>query len=169
MILEMDTCPSVGGTEYSFFTYDFCRPTWDDTAKMMTGKPMRMHVDHSFNNNRWRRENYVREKLRARPLVKHWSRDFRRDQYATVPEMPFHIERLIFEERAEGDTEGRFLQILTLAEGKMVKIRPKNDPTREVTVERLQAVLIPAGIGPYEVINLHEGACTGVIIRLKDA
>jgi hypothetical protein len=51
----------------------------------------------------------------------------------------------------------------------MVKIRPKNDPTREVMVERLQAVLIPAGIGPYEVINLHEGACTGVIIRLKDA
>ena len=99
----------------------------------------------------------------------HWTRDFCRDQYTTVPEMPFHIERLIFEERAEGDTEGRFLQILTLAEGKKIKIRPKDDPTREVTVERLQAVLIPAGIGPYEVINLHEGACTGVIIRLKEA
>jgi len=65
--------------------------------------------------------------------------------------------------------EGRFLQILTLAEGKMVKIRPRHDPACEVTVERLQAVLIPAGIGPYEVINLHEGTCTGVIIRLKDA
>ena len=169
MILEMDTCPSVGGTEYSFFTYDFCRPTWDDTAKTMTGKPMRMHVDHSFKNNRWRRENYVREKLRARPLVKHWTRDYRQDQYTTMVEMPFHIERLIFDERAEGDTEGRFLQILTLAEGKMVKIRPKHDPAREVTVERLQAVLIPAGIGPYEVINLHEGSCTGVIIRLKEA
>jgi len=169
MILEMDTCPSVCGTEYSFFTYDFCRQTWDDTAKTMTGKPMRMHVDHSFRNNRWRRENYVREKLRSRPVVRQWTRDFRQDQYTSLPEMPFHIERLVFEQRAEGDTEGRFLQILTLAEGKRVKIRPKHDPTREVIVERLQAVLIPAGIGPYEVINLHEGACAAVIIRLKDA
>ena len=30
MILEMDTGPSVAGTEYSFFTYDFARNTWDD-------------------------------------------------------------------------------------------------------------------------------------------
>ncbi len=32
MILEMDTGPSVAGTEYSFFTYDFARNTWDDKA-----------------------------------------------------------------------------------------------------------------------------------------
>ncbi len=169
MILEMDTCPSVCGTEYSFFTYDFCRPTWDDHAKTMTGKPMRLHVDHSIRNNRWRREDYVREKLRARPVVQAWNRDYRQDQYTTVPEMPFHIERLVFEQRAEGDTQGRFLQILTLTEGKQVKLRPKGDPTREVTLERLQAVLIPAGIGPFEIINLHEGPCTGVLIRLKEA
>jgi hypothetical protein len=169
MILEMDTCPSVCGTEYSFFTYDFCRRTWDDRAKTMTAKPMRLHVEHSIRNNRWRRENYVREKLRARPVVQGWNRDYRQDQYTSVPEMPFHIERLIFERRAEGDTQGRFLQILTLAEGTKIKLRPKADPKREVTLERLQAALIPAGLGPYEVINLHEGACTAVIIRLKEA
>ena len=169
MILEMDTCPSVCGTEYSFFTYDFCRHTWDDRAKSMTGKPMRLHVEHSIRNNRWRRENYVREKLRARPVVQSWNRDFCQDQYTTVPEMPFHIERLIFEERAAGDTKGRFLQILTLAEGKEITIRPSKDPAREVRVERLQAALIPAGLGEYEVINRHGGKCTAVIIRLKEA
>ena len=36
MVLEMDTCPSVAATEYSFFTYDFARPSWDDVAKTMS-------------------------------------------------------------------------------------------------------------------------------------
>ncbi|MGH7969751.1 MAG: hypothetical protein ACREIC_13585, partial [Limisphaerales bacterium] len=69
MILEMDTGPSVAGTEYSFFTYDFARNTWDDKAKSMTAPPMRMHLEHSFRNNKWRREKYVQEHLRARPVV----------------------------------------------------------------------------------------------------
>ncbi|TFG60185.1 MAG: hypothetical protein E4H36_12495, partial [Spirochaetales bacterium] len=30
MVIEMDTVPSVAGTEYSFFGYDFARKTWDD-------------------------------------------------------------------------------------------------------------------------------------------
>ena len=64
MILEMDTGPSVAGTEYSFFTYDFARHTWDDKAKSMTAPPMRMHLEHSFRNNKWRREKYVQEHLR---------------------------------------------------------------------------------------------------------
>jgi hypothetical protein len=55
MILEMDTGPSVAGTEYSFFTYDFARNTWDDKAKSMTAPPMKMHIEHSFRNNKWRR------------------------------------------------------------------------------------------------------------------
>ena len=46
MILEMDTGPSVAGTEYSFFTYDFARKTWDDDTKTMTARPMRMHTKH---------------------------------------------------------------------------------------------------------------------------
>ncbi|MCL2816291.1 MAG: hypothetical protein FWD23_16985, partial [Oscillospiraceae bacterium] len=36
MVLEMDTCPSVAATEYSFFEYDFARNSWDDTNKTMT-------------------------------------------------------------------------------------------------------------------------------------
>ena len=52
MVIEMDTVPSVAGTEYSFFGYDFMRPTWDDAAKTMTASPMRMHLDHYFATTR---------------------------------------------------------------------------------------------------------------------
>ncbi len=52
MVLEMDTCPSVAGAEYSFFTYDFMRPTWDDETKTMTAIPYRMQIEHRFDNER---------------------------------------------------------------------------------------------------------------------
>ena len=40
MVLEMDTNPSINGTEYSFFEYDFARNSWDDDKKEMTGNPL---------------------------------------------------------------------------------------------------------------------------------
>ena len=45
MVLEMDTCPSVAATEYSFFMYDFARSSWDDRTKTMTGKPADLAAD----------------------------------------------------------------------------------------------------------------------------
>lgn len=68
MVLEMDTCPSVAATEYSFFEYDFARNSWDDASKTMTTRPMKMHIEHSFDNEKWRRENWVKENLLVRPI-----------------------------------------------------------------------------------------------------
>jgi hypothetical protein len=168
MILEMDTGPSVAGTEYSFFTFDYARTTWDDTTKTMTGKPMRMHLDHSFTNNRWRREEYVRRYLRARPVVQSGDGETRKDQYTTLPEMPFHIERLSFTKRHENDTEGRFMHIATLAEGEEVTVRSLEHPERSTKIERLQAAIIPAGMGRHEYINEKGGHAMIVIIRMKE-
>ena len=53
MVLEMDTCPSIAATEYSFFLYDFARPSWDDNTKTMTGKTVKMHLDHGFDTEKW--------------------------------------------------------------------------------------------------------------------
>ncbi len=169
MILEMDTGPSVAGTEYSFFTYDFARPTWDDTAKAMTGPRMKMHIEHSFRNNRWRREKYVQEHLRARPSVVHGDGDTRMDRYSSISEMPFEIERFVFIKPMTHSTEGRYLQIPTLTVGKKVIIRSKTHPEREVTLDFLQACLIPAGFGDYEFISPEGTQCTVVMIRLKKA
>lgn len=167
MILEMDTGPSVAGTEYSFFTYDFARNTWDDQKKTMTAKPMRMHLDHSFANQKWIRETRAKEFHRARPIAIAGDGKFRKDQYTTIPEQPFHIERIFLEERAENDTEGRFMHIVTLTEGRRVTIRSLDDPRRSTTIERLQACIIPAGMGRHEYVNEDGSHAMVVIIRLK--
>jgi hypothetical protein len=167
MILEMDTGPSVAGTEYSFFTYDFARCTWDDKAKSMTAPPMRMHLEHSFRNNRWRREKYVQEHLRARPVVMRGDGDTRMDRYTTIPEQPFEIERFVFSKPMTHSTEGRYLQIPTLTVGKSVIIRSKKNPKRQTSLDFLQACLIPAGFGDYEFISPDGSQITVVMIRLK--
>ena len=165
----MDTGPSVAGTEYSFFTHDFARPTWDDKAKSMTAPPMKMHLEHSFRNNRWRREKYVQEHLRARPVVVHGDGDTRMDRYSSVQEMPFEIERFVFTKPMGHSTEGRYLQIPTLTVGKQVIIRSKTHPECQTTLDFLQACLIPAGFGDYEFLSPDGRECTVVMIRLKTA
>ncbi len=169
MILEMDTGPSVAGTEYSFFTFDFARNTWDDVKKEMTAPPLRMHLEHSFDNNKFIRESRVRNTHRARPLTIDGNGMFRKDQYSTIPEMPFHIERIFFEHHAENDTEGKYMQIVTLAEGKQITIRSKENPEYYTVIDRLQSCIIPAGFGKHEYIN-HDGShALVVLIRLKKA
>jgi hypothetical protein len=76
VLLEMDTCPSIAVTEYSFFLYDFARHSWDDKTKTMTGKPCKMHLDHGFDADKWVRESWVKDHLcAARTVVQlRWKR-----------------------------------------------------------------------------------------------
>jgi len=167
MILEMDTGPSVAGTEYSFFTFDFARNTWDDQKKEMTAPPMRMHLEHSFDNNKFIRETRVKNTHRARPVTVDGNGKYRKDQYTTIPEMPFHIERIFLEHQAENDTEGKYMHIVTLTEGKQITIRSKENPEYATTIKRLQSCIIPAGFGKHEYINLDGSHALVVLIRLK--
>lgn len=168
MVLEMDTCPSIAGTEYSFFTYDFARNSWDDNTKTMTGKPLKMHLEHSFDNDKFRRAEWVKNHLLAKPKVTEWTREYCRDQYESLPEMPFHIERLHFYNRGENDTQMRFLHILTLTVGEKVIVRSKSDPRYHTDIELFQSVVVPASFGEYEVINASKGFCTVVQLRWKE-
>lgn len=167
MILEMDTGPSVAGTEYSFFTFDFARNTWDNSKKEMSAPPMRMHLEHSFDNNKFVRETRVKDVHRARPVTIEGNGKFRKDRYSTISEMPFHIERIFFEEKATNDTEGKYMQIVTLTEGKSIQIRSKKNPEYATTIERLQACIIPASFGEHEYINEDGTHAMVVLIRLK--
>jgi len=117
MVLEMDTVPSRAGTEYSFFTYDFARPSWDDVTKTMTGKPVKMHLDHGFDMDQVRREEWVKKVLRAKPKVVTWTKDWYMDRYSSYGPMPFEIERFFFAAKAPNHTQGRWLHILTLTGG----------------------------------------------------
>ena len=103
----------------------------------MTAKPMRMHTKHSFANNKWVRETHVKEFHRARPIAIEGNGKYRKDRYTTIPEQPFHIERIYLEQRAENDTEGKYMQIVTLTEGERVTIRSLDNPALQTTIERL--------------------------------
>ena len=84
--------------------------------------------------------------------------------------MPFEIERIIFYDRAENDTEGRFVQVVTLAAGKQAVIRSKKDHKLCTKLNRYQAAVIPASFGEYEIINEEGGGeCTLALIRMKKA
>ena len=167
MVLELDTCPSIAGTEYSFFTYDFARNSWDDNTKTMTGKPLKMHMDHSFNCSKFRREDYVDKKLRAKPSVVKWTKDYYLDRYSSVPEMPFEIERLHSYKTAEYDTEGKFCHIITLTVGKKAKIYSKADPSLCTEINLFQAAVIPASFGEYVIESSGDGANTATLVRWK--
>jgi len=167
IVLEMDTCPSIPATEYSFFEHDFGRNTWDDRAKTMTAKPMRMHLDHAFDNEIWRRESYVRDNQRAVPKVVRWTKDYCMDRYSTLPEMPFEIERFHFYTKAENDTCGKFFHVVCLTIGKHAVIRSKKDPGLKTGLRYMQCAIIPASFGEYEIESSDGGFSTIVLYRWK--
>ncbi|MDD4192118.1 MAG: hypothetical protein PHI28_12360, partial [Mangrovibacterium sp.] len=167
MVLEMDTVPSIAGTEYSFFMYDFMRPSWNDTTKTMTGKPVKMHLDHGFNMEQTRREDWVEKHLRAKPEVIKWTKTFWIDRYSTYGSMPFEIERIHFYKQGEYSTEGKYCHIPTLTVGENVVIRSKEKPEYQTDINLFQSCVIPACFGDYEVINPKGGLCTLTLIRWK--
>jgi len=172
MVLEMDTCPSVAATEYSFFTYDFARNSWDDQTKTMTGKPMKMHLEHAFDNEKWRRGSWVKEHLLPKAKVEKWTKDFKFDRYASIPEMPFEIERFHYSGRAEGSTTGgngeRSVRILTLTIGKRAIIRSKTEPGIQTDIELFQSAILPADFGDFEILSPDGGFSEIVQFRWKD-
>ncbi len=167
MVLEMDTCPSVAATEYSFFTYDFARPSWDDSTKTMTGQPVKMHLEHGFDNDKCVRESWAKKHLLAKPKVLKWTRDYQHDIYSSDARMPFEIERFHFSTFAENDTAGKFMHIVTLTVGDQVTIRSKKNPSRSMELLKFQSAIIPASFGEYEVLSSGNAFKTLVLLRWK--
>ena len=167
MVLEMDTNPSINGTEYSFFEYDFARPSWDDNAKTMTGKPLKMHLEHGRNMEKTRRASWVKDHLLSAPKVIKWTKDYYMDQYKSTPVMPYHVERIHFEKCGEYSTEGKFMHMLTVTVGSKVTVRSKTNPDYKADCDKFQTLVIPATFGDYEIINEAGGRVTCVIQRWK--
>ncbi len=76
--------------------YDFARNSWDDNKKTMAGKPMKMHTDHAFANEHWRRWDYVNKFLRSKPEGIHAADDYSIVRYSSIAEMPFDMDRMDF-------------------------------------------------------------------------
>ena len=167
MVLEMDTNPSINGTEYSFFEYDFARPSWDDNAKTMTGKPLKMHLEHGRNMEKTRRASWVKDNLLSTPTVFKWTKEYWMDRYKSTPVMPYHVERIHFEKCGEYSTEGKFMHMFTLTVGSKVTVRSKANPELYAFCDKFQTLVIPANFGDYEIINEEGGRVTCVIQRWK--
>ena len=128
---------------------------------------MKMHLDRYFSIDKNCRACYVKDHLKPRAKVLEWNKEYSMDRFDTLPQMPFEIERLHFNEKAQYTTQGKFLQAMTLTVGKRVTIRSKANPDWYTVIDRLQCALIPAGFGDYEVIAETPGAHTVVMWRLK--
>jgi hypothetical protein len=133
----------------------------------MTGRPVKMHLDHGFDNEKWVRESWLKDRFRAKPKVVRWTKEYQLDRYSSDPRMPFEIERYHFARRADADTEGRFMHVITLTVGSRVTIRSRSDPARRNTIEKWQSALVPACFGAYEFVNEEGGDCTVVQMRWK--
>lgn len=168
MVLEMDTNPSINGTEYSFFEYDFARPSWDDEAKTMTGKPLKMHLEHGRSMEKTRRASWVKDHLLSTPSVVKWTKDYFIERYKSYCVMPYHVERIHFEKRGEYSTEGKFMHMLTLTVGTKVTVRSIANPEFFAVCDKFQSLVIPASFGDYEIINEEGGRVTCVIQRWKE-
>lgn len=167
MVLEMDTNPSINGTEYSFFEYDFARPSWDDDAKTMTGKPLKMHLEHGRNMEKTRRESWVKDHLLSTPKVIKWTPEYWIDQYKSTPVMPYHVERIHFEKVGQLSTEGKFMHMLTPTVATKVTVRSKTNPEYKAECDKFSTLVIPASFGDYEIINEEGGRVTCVVQRWK--
>lgn len=167
MVLEMDTNPSINGTEYSFFEYDFARPSWDDDAKTMTGKPLKMHLEHGRNMEKTRRASWVKDNLLSTPKVIKWTPEYYIDQYKSTPVMPYHVERIHFEKVGQLSTEGKFMYMCTLTVGSKVTVVSKTNPEYKAECDKFQTLVIPASFGDFEIINEEGGRATCVLQRWK--
>ena len=169
MVLEIDTCPSSVGTEYSFFIYDYLRRSWDDDKKKFSAPPVRLQIKYGFNQARWyRREKWVKKHLRARPVTIRKGKGWSEERYTSYRPMPFLIERMHFQKKIVADTKGRFCHLIALTKGERVMIRSQKDSRNKIELEWIQLAFIPAGFGKYECINIGKSpSCTVVKQRWK--
>ena len=159
VILEIDTNPSRESTEYSFFLYDFCRPCWNYVKNDMTGKPLRLHVDHGLAiMRRNRRQKFMAEKIRPAPVCIREGKDWREMSFPMYYNMPYQVNRLEFHTSIEDDTADMF-HCLSLTRGTRARVYSQRDAGNELVLEDCDTIVLPACFGPYAIENQGEGQC----------
>ena len=167
VILEIDTNPSRESTEYSFFIYDFCRPCWNYVKNDMTGKPLRLHVDHGLAiMRRNRRQKFMAEKIRPAPVCIREGKGWREMSFPMYYNMPYQVNRFEFEVSVDDDTtipsDGRQVDsfhCLSLTRGTKARVYSRRDPGNDFVLEDCDTVVLPASFGPYTIENQGEGPC----------
>jgi mannose-6-phosphate isomerase class I len=158
LILEIGSL-TVGS--YTYKMYDYLR-------KDLEGKLRPIHTYHGDKVlKRDRREKWVSENLiQERRLIRE-GEGFAEYIAGQHDLLYFSLRNVVFSERCEDDTAGTF-HVLVLVDGEKVLIRSRTKADRFFRQNYLEMVIIPAGFGPYEVINEGAGTVTLHKTLLKD-
>lgn len=166
VILEIDTNPSRESTEYSFFLYDYCRNGFNYEKLDLTGKPMKLHVEHSLAEmRRNRKQKFMAAKLRPDPICIRKGADWREVSFPMYYNMPYQVNRLEFTTKVEDGT-GDLFHCLSLTAGSKARVYSKRDPMNALVLEDCDTIVLPACFGDYVCENLGPESCHIVKIFL---
>lgn len=148
VILEIGSL-TVGS--YTYKLYDYCRLDLD-------GNPRPLHIYHGEKVlRRERTTSWVNENIVQPPRTLRSGADWEEFVVGEHPLLYFSLRNVRFVSRYEDDTQGRF-HVLALVDGERVMVRSLRNPERSYIQNSLDIVVVPANMGPYEVINLVEGS-----------
>lgn len=147
LILEIGSL-TVGS--YTYKMYDYVRPDLD-------GTPRPLHTYHAQQVIQMdRTASMVEKELIQTSTTLRKGEDWEEFIVGRHPLIYFELRNIRMITRYRDDTKGRF-HVLSLVDGEHVLIRSLNNPARFFEQKFLDIVVIPADMGPYEIINLTRG------------
>jgi len=146
---------------YTYKMYDYMR-------KDLDGNLRPIHTYHGDKVlRRDFRESWVKENLIQSPRVIREGDGFQEMIVGQHDLLYFSLRHVRFLDKYEDETTDRF-HVLALVEGEKCLVRSLTNPDRYFEQNYLDMVIVPAGFGPYEVINQSVGKVTMHKTLLKD-
>lgn len=146
---------------YTYKMYDYMRKDLDGNLRPI----------HTYHGDKVLRrdfkENWAKENLIQKPRLLRSGEGFEEMIVGEHDLLYFSLHHVRFTERYTDETTDRF-HVLVLVEGENCLIRSLTNPDRFFKQNYLDMVIIPAGFGPYEVINEGVGKVTMHKTLLKD-
>jgi mannose-6-phosphate isomerase class I len=139
---------------YTFHFYDYLRPD-------LNGKLREIHADHAFRMLRkypHRGTAWVKKNLIQKPKCIRKGRDWAEYVLGKREDIVFEVRRFEFATAVRDDTRG-VPNVLSLAEGDAVVIRPLACPEREFRLPFSETAVVPACTGKYEILNAGKKPC----------
>ncbi|RCX09970.1 mannose-6-phosphate isomerase class I [Anaerobacterium chartisolvens] len=138
---------------YTYKMYDYMRKDLDGNLRPI----------HTFHGDKVLRrdfkESWVKANLIQKPRVIREGTGFEETIVGQHDLIYFSLRNVRFFEKYEDETTDRF-HVLVLVEGEKCLIRSLTNPDRCFEQNYLDMVIVPAGFGPYEVINKGVGKVT---------
>jgi hypothetical protein len=144
VVLEISATPYL----YSLRFYDWLRQDLD-------GELRPVQLDHAFANLIAERRGPAVRELVPEPISVRDGEGYREVAFPRHPELFFSVHRIDFEASVPDRTGDRF-HVLNLVEGKEIEIR--TSAGRRHRLCYAETIVIPAAVGPYELVPLDPGA-----------